>query len=144
MHVIFLLHWMHLLWLKCIHVTTCGYIIYWLEAVYKNNAINAIKFIWVIKILTNGHMTQYPWKQHSWIWTNNQLWVTGLDNRCMIIVGFWSERHMHRLIQNCLPVDSDTDEALETRPIETIPAGPGELMSHPSSDEWSITSSNYK
>lgn len=43
-----------------------------------------------------------------------------------------------------LPVDSDSDEALKTEPIETIPAGPGELMSCPSGDEWSITSSNYK
>lgn len=32
-----------------------------------------------------------------------------------------SERH--------LPVDRDTDEALKVRTVETIPAGPGELMS---------------
>lgn len=34
-----------------------------------------------------------------------------------------SERH--------LPVDHDTDEALKVRAVETIPAGPGELMSPP-------------
>lgn len=37
--------------------------------------------------------------------------------------GILSERH--------LPVVCDTDEALKVRAVETIPAGPGELMSPP-------------